>query len=220
MFIDLRYFAMLALFGTISTASTFAQNQCCVCKNGTSKFQIAQSTGCDIGCKSSGGQATGEVAACSNNAPVVKPGTMECFKYSKTLTGDCKGHDTCNCGVGLRLLMEQRQAFVRRNDYETTPVFVDELVTVLVEGTPKLHGGANLGSTLVTATCQIKFGDGQQSPCDIAGFPAIKHAYSKPGEYTLTLEATSGFRRDGECTFSCSSGPVTQKVKVIAAPKN
>jgi hypothetical protein len=50
--------------GISSTAA--AQSQCCVCRSANNTFQIAQSTGCDIGCAASGGNATGTTAACSN----------------------------------------------------------------------------------------------------------------------------------------------------------
>lgn len=59
----------LSLLGTVVlevSSAAIAQGQCCVCRSATTQFQIAQASGCDIGCKASGGVATGNTAACSN----------------------------------------------------------------------------------------------------------------------------------------------------------
>jgi hypothetical protein len=211
-----------SLFFIVAVSPTFGQKKCCVCTAGNRTFQVQQDTGCPVACESNGGTATGAVTTCANNPPTAASGSApSCRSSIKTIAGDCKGHFYTNCMVSLIPHRSTPHRLIKL-DYKNDPVFVNEIIEFQTQGLPKLMSRVEEGSgSLVDSSCHIEFGDGTSGPCEVNGYPVLTHAYGKPGDYTISLEAHSMFEWRGDnigCRFTVSSGTVETHVKVIEAP--
>lgn len=214
-------FAAIVLLSLGAGINCSAQNKCCTCvddQNGT-RFQIAQSAGCAIGCKASRGTAVG-VQACWFNSlppgsyPVPPAPDRTCDPYWLQIAGDCKGNHWCQC----RLTITQVTSKAVAGDPITFEFVNDNL--------GQEYGTRFVGRSRISVGGSVDWGDHKPASSLDSGKYRLNHVYDKPGTYVISAEIHGDFKwnntsEGASCSYRDRTAPVSLTVVVSArAPQN
>jgi hypothetical protein len=199
----------LLFFFLFSSALSLAQKKCCTCMGDGQKFQIPQSTGCDIGCAAARGTSVGLEACFSDPYPHSYPVPQDqCGAYWSEIGGSCKGNHWCQCSLEIQLV--------------TVPPKAGQAIQVRFKND-------NLGQILgtrrhaISSSGSIDWGDGGPTQVLTTGTHILSHTYEKAGEYKISAELHGDFKwnnpdEGASCSYRCKTAPAAININVLPKP--